>query len=74
MPRSRFRIQSFSWLLIAMIIGFFNPKSIYAQPKNPTLTKYATIRLTANLDSLSEQQKQMLVLLMEAGQEMDRVF
>lgn len=74
MLRSRLRIQIFGWLLIAMTLGFFLAHSACAQPKKQNLTKYATIKLTANLDSLSDQQKQMLVLLMEAGQEMDRVF
>jgi hypothetical protein len=51
-----------------------SPKLSAAQDGDKPLTKYVSVKLTANLDSLSDNQKKMLVLLMEAGQQMDRAF
>ncbi len=46
-----------------------------SEPSGPPLTaKYATVRLTADLGALSDNERAMLPLLMEAADEMDAVF
>ena len=42
--------------------------------KAEDLTRYATVRLEADLSGLSDNQKKMLPLLIEAGEQMDRAF
>ncbi len=43
-------------------------------PQSSLLDKYTTVRLTTDLSVLSEQERQMIPLLIEAAQEMDAVF
>ena len=74
MLNSHRKVQFVGSLWVVLVAVLFFSQHAMAQTSQPTLTKYATIKLTADLDSLSDRQKQMLVLLMEAGQEMDRVF
>ena len=38
------------------------------------LTQFATFRLTADLDKLSEKERAMIPLLIEAAQQMDEIF
>ena len=40
----------------------------------PRLTRYATFRLSANLGKLSEKERAMIPLLIEAAQQMDEIF
>ena len=54
--------------------------SLSAQTKKDELlkpgefTKYATVKLTADMDHLSSRQKQMLYILLDAAHEMDKAF
>jgi hypothetical protein len=50
------------------------PASAGAPEKNPRFEIYATVRLTADTAHLSERQKQMIPLLMDASKIMDSLF
>ncbi len=41
---------------------------------NSLLSKYTTVKLTADLSGLTDQQRQMIPILIDAAQEMDKVF
>lgn len=60
----------------ALILGFSNTTSAQDRKVNdPTgLTKYAKVKLEADLSHLSENQRKMIVLLVEASEQMDIAF
>ncbi len=60
--------------LTLTMLGRFLPATSSGQVADKPLTKYVTVKLTADIEGLSSKQKKMLVLLMEAGEQMDRVF
>ena len=61
-------------LLLVAILGlagsFLSSSPLLAQDK-PKLTKYEQFKLTADLSHLSDKQRQMIVLMIEAAQAMD---
>ena len=59
--------------LPVMGTGIANGQDRSAQT-TPSLTRYVTVRLTADLSHLSANQRQMIRLLLEAAQQMDRCF
>ena len=59
-----------SLLLIAVSVAFTS----CGQMSPPRLAEYATVRLTADLSSLSEGERKMIPLLIEASKEMDKAF
>ncbi|MCB9892495.1 MAG: Zn-dependent hydrolase [Planctomycetes bacterium] len=48
--------------------------SLEAQPMKDPLAKYETVRLTADLTALTPKERAMIPLLIEAAQQMDRIF
>ncbi len=66
------RFQFVCAVIAGVIFQIFCSHSALAQEQR--LTKYVKVRLTADLDHLSENQKKMLVYLMKAGEQMDRAF
>lgn len=64
-------------LLLVAIVGlagsFLFSSRLLAQEK-PKLTKYETVKLTADLSQLTDKQRQMIVLMIEAAQTMDNCF
>ena len=64
-------------LLLVVILGlagsFVFSVRLLAQDK-PKLTQYETVKLTADLSHLSDKQRQMIVLMIEAAQAMDNCF
>ena len=64
-------------LLLVATLGlagsFLFPSRLLAQDK-PKLTKYEPFKLTADLGHLSDKQRQMIVLMIEASQAMDNCF
>src|SRR5690554_2804359 len=50
------------------------PTGTSSASSDSLLDKYTTIRLTTDLDVLSEKERQMIPLLIEAAEEMDAIF
>ena len=58
---------------LGLAVSFLFPSRLLAQDK-PKLTKYEPFKLTADLSHLSDKQRQMIVLMIEAAQAMDDCF
>ena len=57
-------------LVVALVVAACAPK----KAPQPTLTKFAEVTLTSDLSVLSEKERQMIPLLIEACQAMDEIF
>ncbi|MCH9034753.1 MAG: Zn-dependent hydrolase [Planctomycetes bacterium] len=74
------------WMAVSILgawAGATMPAAVLAQSPNAKpsdaamanrLKQYATVRLTADLSALSENERRMIPLLIEAAQEMDKAF
>ncbi len=69
------RFRQFSIALLLVGLAPFGVQSVSAQTTpDKQLTKYETVKLTADLSKLSDNQKKILSLLISAAQDMDDVF
>jgi hypothetical protein len=70
------KLVSVRFLLLVTLVAGIGTQFLRAQETVPVdeLTRYATVRLQANLSHLSDNQKKMLPLLIEAAQQMDNAF